>query len=306
VPKVQGCRLVLLSTAGDPSHPSHKLLAQAKASDQWRVSETPGPCPLIALEAIAEQRRLLPESQYRRLHLNQWTEAEDRLVSAEAQCDAVVLDGPQEPRVGVRYVIGLDVGLKHDATACATAHAETDAGATRVVLDRMLTWQGTRLHPVKLDDIERAVLEASRRYSNASVRCDPWQAAGLGQRLSRQGVRVDEYAFGPQSVGRLASRTCSSKTGASRCTTTRNSSTSSRTSGCARRALACCAWTTTPIGTTTVPSRSRSPRSRSSNVPPRPGRGRVSPATRSRGGTSPASCTGVRAARKPCAWRSGG
>jgi phage terminase large subunit-like protein len=42
VPKVQGCRLVLLSTAGDPSHPSHKLLAQAKASDQWRVSETPG------------------------------------------------------------------------------------------------------------------------------------------------------------------------------------------------------------------------------------------------------------------------
>jgi phage terminase large subunit-like protein len=164
-----------------------------------------GPCPLIALEAIAEQRRLLPESQYRRLHLNQWTEAEDRLVSAEAQCDAVVLDGPQEPRVGVRYVIGLDVGLKHDATACAIAHAETGAGATRVVLDRLITWQGTRLRPVKLDDIERAVLDASRRYSNASVRCDPWQAVGLGQRLSRQGVRVDEYAFGPQSVGRLAS-----------------------------------------------------------------------------------------------------
>jgi phage terminase large subunit-like protein len=147
----------------------------------------------------------LPESQYRRLHLNQWTEAEDRLVSAEALRDAVVLDGPQEPRPGVRYVIGLDVGLKHDATACAIAHAETGAGATRVVLDRLITWQGTRLRPVKLDDIERAVLEASRRYSNASVRCDPWQAAGLGQRLSRQGVRVDEYAFGPQSVGRLAS-----------------------------------------------------------------------------------------------------
>ena len=58
---------------------------------------------------------------------------------------------------------------------------------------------------MKLDDVETAVLEASHRYNRAEVRLDPWQAVGLGQRLSSKGVRIDEYAFGAQSVGRLAS-----------------------------------------------------------------------------------------------------
>jgi phage terminase large subunit-like protein len=207
IPKVAGCRLVLLSTSGDPAHPSHKLLGQAKASDQWRVAETPGPCPWIDAAALDEQRRLLPESQFRQLHLNQWVESEDRLVDAEALADAVRLDGPQDERPGVSYMLGLDLGIKADRTVLAVCHAEKveGDGARRVVLDRLLVWSGSRLRPVKLDDVERAVLEASRRYNGAKCRMDPWQAVGLGQRLRREGVTVDEYAFGPQSVGRLAS-----------------------------------------------------------------------------------------------------
>jgi phage terminase large subunit-like protein len=207
VPKVAGCRLVLLSTAGDPAHPSHKLLSQAKVSDQWRVAETPGPCPWIAKHALDEQRRLLPESVFQRLHMNRWTESEDRLVDAEALADAVRLDGPSEPKPAERYVIGLDVGLKHDRTVAAICHAERveGDGARRVVLDRLLVWQGSRLRPVRLDDVERTVLDASRRYNRAEVRLDPWQAVGLGQRLGSRAVSVDEYSFSAQSVGRLAS-----------------------------------------------------------------------------------------------------
>jgi hypothetical protein len=97
VPKVEGCRLVLLSTAGSPDHPSYRLLGQAKDSPMWRVSETPGPTPWIALHVLDEQRRLLPESSYRRLHLNQWVSGEDRLVTAEDLAACVVLDGWQDP-----------------------------------------------------------------------------------------------------------------------------------------------------------------------------------------------------------------
>jgi phage terminase large subunit-like protein len=205
VPKVAGCRLVLLSTAGDPSHPSHKLLGQAKTSTEWRVNETPGPTPWINERALDEQRNLLPQSVFDRLHMNIWTASEDRLVDPEALADAVRFDGPQEPKSGAHYWIGLDVGLKHDATVGAICHGEHGDGAAHVALDRLLVWQGSRLRPVKLDDVEAAVLDASRRYNRASVRLDPWQAVGLGQRLTEQGVTVDEYAFGAQSVGRLAS-----------------------------------------------------------------------------------------------------
>jgi phage terminase large subunit-like protein len=207
VPKVDGCRLVLLSTAGDPAHPSYRLLEQAKTSERWRVHEVPGPVPWISPDALAEQRRLLLESQYARLHENRWVASEDRLVDPEALADAVTLDGPQEPQAGAHYWIGVDIGLKQDRTAAAICHAEKvdGDGARRVVLDRLLVWQGSRLRPVRLDDVENAVLEASRRYNRAEVRLDPWQAVGLGQRLSSKGVRIDEYAFGAQSVGRLAS-----------------------------------------------------------------------------------------------------
>jgi phage terminase large subunit-like protein len=207
VPKVADCRLVILTTAGDPAHPSRKLLEQAKSSEAWRVREVPGPVPWISPNALAEQRRLLLESQYARLHLNQWVASEDRLVDPEALADAVTLDGPQEPRAGAHYWIGVDIGVKQDRTAAAVCHAEKvdGDGARRVVLDRLLVWQGSRLRPVKLDDVETALLEASRRYNRAEVRLDPWQAVGLGQRLSSKGVRIDEYAFGAQSVGRLAS-----------------------------------------------------------------------------------------------------
>jgi phage terminase large subunit-like protein len=201
VPKVAGARLVILTTAGDPAHPAHKVLVDAKSSPRWRVHEVPGPVPWISAEALAEQKRLLPESQFRRLHLNQWVTSEDSLVDAEDLAACVTLDGPVDPRPGVAYRIGVDLGLKKDRTAVAVCHLD----GVVVVLDRLLVFQGTRRHPVRLDDVEAAVFEAARRYNGARVHLDPWQAVGLGQRLSRRGVRVDEYTFSAQSVGRLAS-----------------------------------------------------------------------------------------------------
>lgn len=187
VAKVDGCRLVCLTSAGDPVHWSHRVLEHARTSPRWRVNEVPGPCPWISEDALAEQRALLTDSQYARLHLNRWVAAEDRLVSAEALRDAVVLDGPQEPRLGVTYRIGADLGLRHDRTAIAVCHAEpvTDRvpPSRRVVLDRMVVLAGTR---------QREVL-------------DPWQGIGLAQRLRARGVTVVEQSFTPQVYGRMAS-----------------------------------------------------------------------------------------------------
>jgi phage terminase large subunit-like protein len=157
VPKVNGARLVILTTAGDPGHPAHKLLSDAKSSPLWRVHEVPGPVPWISAEALAEQKRLLPESQYRRLHLNEWVTAEDSLVDAADLGACVTLDGPVDPRPGMSYRVGVDLGLKRDRTAIAVCHL--DAGT--VVLDRMLTFIGSRRHPARLDDVEEAVYEAA-------------------------------------------------------------------------------------------------------------------------------------------------
>ncbi len=135
VAKVPGSRLAILTSAGDPASPAFKLLERARASDAWRVSETPGPCPWIGAEALAEQRAELSESQYRRLHLNEWVASEGRLTSVEDLRACVTLDGPLRPVPGIDYVIGADLGITNDRTVVAVCHAEaTDVEGVRFLV----------------------------------------------------------------------------------------------------------------------------------------------------------------------------
>jgi phage terminase large subunit-like protein len=56
-----------------------------------------------------------------------------------------------------------------------------------------------------LADVEEWALQAAASF-RARVVLDPWQAAGLAQRLRRRGrIQVEEFTFSSASVGRLAS-----------------------------------------------------------------------------------------------------
>lgn len=200
VAKVPGSRLVILTTAGDPAHFSAKILEHAKADAAWRVNEVPGPAPWMDAEDLAAQERMHPASIFRRLFHNEWQQGEDRLTSPEDLAECVVLDGPLEPRSGVRYVLGLDVGLTHDRTVAAIMHREREG---LVVLDRVEVWAGSKRSPVRVEDVEDWILEARRQF-RVKVVADPWQSKHLAQRLRERRVPVDEFTFSPSSVGRLA------------------------------------------------------------------------------------------------------
>jgi phage terminase large subunit-like protein len=198
VPKWPGAQLVVLGHAGDPGHFSFKLRERARTSEAWLFGHVPGPTPWLSEADLAEQRAVLLPSEYQRRHLNVWAAGEDRLVSRE---DIQVGDyDVLEPRSGVRYVAGLDVGLTNDRTVVTVAHRETDG---LVVVDRQDVWQGSRARPVNLSDVEGFLRELWRAY-RCPFRVDPFQAVHLSQRLRSAGIPVEEFTFSSQSVGRLA------------------------------------------------------------------------------------------------------
>jgi hypothetical protein len=204
LPKVPGSRLVVLTSAGSPDHWSHKVLEKARTRRRWRVSEIPGPVSWIDAEALDEQRSLLTESQFERLHLNRWVAAEDRLTTPEQVRACVGHWGPLEPVVGRSYVLGLDVGLTSDRTALTVAHHEVRPPGATVVVDRQWVWEGSKANPVQLAEVEEVAYQASRSYFGAPLVADPYQAVMLCQHLRRRNVRVREFTFSSGSVGRLA------------------------------------------------------------------------------------------------------
>ena len=207
--KVPGCRFVVMGSAGDPGHWSFKVLKEARKSERWHTNEVPGPLPWVDPENLEAQRPLLRDSEFSQYHLNVWTASEDRLVTEEDLAAAAVLDGPQEPLADRRYVVAVDLGLINDRAIAVVAHAvavsDEDGAPKLVVVDAIGRWQGSRRKPVELGDVEAWLLDVTRRYNHAKVVIDPWQAAGLCQRLRQQGMAVEEFTFSSASVGRIGS-----------------------------------------------------------------------------------------------------
>lgn len=241
VPKVPGMRLVVISHAGIEGSWQHRIYEHALTAPLWRVNDIAGPLPWVDADVLLDQEALLSAGQFARRHMNIWSGAEDALVTIEDLRRCVTLDGPLVPMPGVRYVMGLDIGLTKDRTVACVAHAErldgtdpgqsgwrdateseqyaamnrgepapdrvavTDSSPVRIVLDRMEVWTGSKKAKVPLAEVEAWIVQAHSSFNSAPLVADPYQAVGMAQRLRGVGVEVSEFAFGSASVGRLAS-----------------------------------------------------------------------------------------------------
>ena len=201
--KVEGSKLVVVTSAGASDHWSAAVLDHARTSPQWQTFETPGPLPWLSPEDLDEQRSLLTASAYARLHENRWVAGEDRLTTPEQVRACIGHTGPVPPHRGVRYVHGLDVGLVNDRTVLTIAHRERRDDAVVVVVDHQEVWQGSKERPVDLGDVEAYCRESLRTYPGRLI-FDPWQSVHLTQRLRSRGVSVEPFTFSSASVGRLA------------------------------------------------------------------------------------------------------
>ena len=231
VQKTPGCQLVILTSAGEPSHWSYPIFQNAETAEDWRVSQMPGPVPWqdpAELESIRQELIAQP-SMYERLILNRWTAAEDRAISPEDYESAarpciihgagrrvtLLLEDFEDARPGVKYVIFVDIGTVNDATVIVVAHTEPLStedetirgdrhGPKRLIIDRLDRWQGTKKAPVQLSQVEEHVAGLSAQFNKARVVADPMQFVGHLQNLNKRGVKAEEFTFGATTVGQVA------------------------------------------------------------------------------------------------------
>lgn len=203
VAKRPDARMVVLTTASSPDHFAYKVLEHARGSELWRTSERRGPAPWMAADRLEEQRRRLPDAVFQQLFNNRWTSAAGSFLDPAVVDAAFCLEGPALDRPSgwetATYAGALDLGVVSDRTVLAVGHRDGD----RVVLDRMMAWEGSRAYPVDFAEVEAAIVEAHERF-NFTMRLDPWQGLDLAQRLRARGVSAEEFTFTAASKQRLA------------------------------------------------------------------------------------------------------
>ena len=193
--KVKGARMIVATTAGwNRTSLCWKLRQQVESDPAWIFSRR-GQCASWVLpDFLEQQRRLLPEHVYRRLHLNEWTEAGGAYLTYQ-EVEGIfspLLSQERECNVGDHF-LGVDVGLSGDATALVVVHRHDDA---TVDVHDVATWRGSRQERVPLSEVEDWIVDADRRFSGLRVVADPWQAIGLVQRLRERGVKAEDVTFG--------------------------------------------------------------------------------------------------------------
>jgi hypothetical protein len=156
----------------------------------------------MSAQRLEDQRRRLPDAVFRQLFLNEWTAAAGSFLDPVVVAAAFCMDGPalaRDPFGGSAYAASLDLGVVSDRTVLAIGHRDGD----RVVLDRMVAWQGSRARPVDFAEVEATIVEAHERFK-FTLRLDPWQGLDLAQRLRARGVPAEEFSFTAASKQRLA------------------------------------------------------------------------------------------------------
>jgi len=79
------------------------------------------------------------------------------------------------------YIGAVDLGLVHDLSARAVGHWDSEQGV--VVIDATRMWQGTRISPVKIADVEKDIWEVWLNYKTRKIVLDPWQMMSTAQRF---------------------------------------------------------------------------------------------------------------------------
>ena len=155
--------------------------------------------PWQSEEWIEEMRGTLRPAQCQRLIENKWVSSESTfidLVDWDECVDETVLPIPGDKSLTVWA--GLDVGLRHDASALVCVC--WDGPKARLVSHRIFVpKQGETLDIESTS--EAAIMDIFRRFHLKACLYDPWQGIGLAQKLTKLGVPMIEY---PQTTGNLS------------------------------------------------------------------------------------------------------
>jgi len=198
---------LITSTAGaNPASKFHKFFQRCELDKEPRTYyfwTGQNLASWITTEALAEAKIRYTRQEYDRYFRNLWVvSGDDSFVDQEdiSRC----LDHRLQPQYigkrGIKYIVGVDIGLRGDRTACSVIHASGDF----IILDAIRTFQGKPKKPVLFDEIMDHLTALHAKFYSPTFVIDTWQAEMLCQKLKAINYKVKEFAPTSSAMYHLA------------------------------------------------------------------------------------------------------
>ncbi len=157
--------------------------------DDVKAWRTANPASWVSIESLRDKRRSLPENSFRRLHLNQWTRQENRVLPLDKwdECRGK----PTFPE-GSEVVITVDVAPRgRDRTAVGLLR-EDEQGRVHT---RVRTFEADPdLRMVDYDLVENLIREYARAFDVIEVAYDPYYFDRSALKLEAEGIPMTAFA----------------------------------------------------------------------------------------------------------------
>jgi phage terminase large subunit-like protein len=142
---------------------------------------------------LAEMRRSLRPAQYQRMIRNEF-------VTTESSFDMAAWDRCIDARSGhvvsdrnLSVWIGVDASTKHDSTAIVAVTFDTEMQRVKLVTHRV--FQPSPDQPLDFEaTVEATLIDLNKRFNVRKILVDPWQLAAVSQRLTRAGLKIEEFS----------------------------------------------------------------------------------------------------------------
>jgi phage terminase large subunit-like protein len=153
------------------------------------------PSSWITVEALEREQRRLPESVFRRLHLNQWTETEEAWIKPH---EWDLCRGAPQLDLGAPTWLGVDVGIRRDSAAIVAAQWDHE----RLLVAAEILLPEEQSPGFGVADIRGRVGQWAAMYQQLrEVAFDPWQFRESAELLAERGLMMVEF---PQNASRMA------------------------------------------------------------------------------------------------------
>lgn len=164
--------------------------------DQWRKANPALAEGYLRESALTEALALSGETAFRVFRLNQKAGAVDGWLGGDGPALWDTLEHPYELTAGAPTWLGIDVSLRHDATAVVAVQRRPDARWHAIAR----VWTAGAGQTIPFDEVEHHLRTLSHRYRLVDVAYDPRYFGASAQRLYDEGLPMLEV---PQSHARM-------------------------------------------------------------------------------------------------------